>query len=86
MADAEGRLLPICRGGCAQGWVFDTDEKEEVRCREASCPYWEGAEPLAVNPSVHFDRVIASTTDAPSRASMLKMPLRWTRDQRVSEG
>jgi hypothetical protein len=86
MADAEARLLPICPAGCAQGWVLDPDEQEEVRCWDASCPYWQGAEPFALNPNTHFDLVIASTTDAPSRAPMLKMSLRWTRDKRANEG
>jgi len=65
---------------------LDPDEQAEVRCRDASCPYWQGAEPLALNPDIHFDVVIASTTDAPTRASMLKMPLRWTRGERANDG
>jgi hypothetical protein len=86
MADDEPRLLPVCPAGCARGWILDADENEEVRCPDAECPYWEGAEPLAVDPRVHFDRVLASTAEAPVRTPMLKMPLRWTRDKRVGEG
>jgi hypothetical protein len=86
MVDDERRLLPVCRAGCVRGWVLDTDDNEEVRCPHAECPYWEGAEPLALDPHVHFDRVLASTSEEPMRTPMLKMPLRWTRDKRVGEG
>jgi hypothetical protein len=85
MVDDERGLLPVCPGGCARGWVLDT-ENEEVRCRDAKCPYWESAEPLALDPRVHFDRILASTTEEPVRTPMLKMPLRWTRDKRSREG
>jgi hypothetical protein len=85
MVNGEARLLPVCPAGCAHGWVL-TDGNEEVRCPDAKCPYWEGGEPLALDPRVHFDRVLASTTEAPARTPMLKMPLRWTRDKRVGEG
>jgi hypothetical protein len=43
-----------------------------MACEHPNCPYWQGQEPLALNPHVLFDHIEA-TSGLPKKASrMLK--------------
>jgi hypothetical protein len=42
-----------------------------MQCRNPTCPWWAGEEPLALVPEVQFEHVIA-TTGLPAKARMLK--------------
>jgi hypothetical protein len=85
MAEGERALLPVCPNGCARGWVLAQESPEQVRCSNPACPYWQGQAPLATDPRIHFDRVIASVGDTTARLPVLKMSLRWTRATRAGE-